>query len=321
MSLYIVKRIVIAIPVIVGIVTLVFVLSRVAPGDPVTHLYSPTISTTAVEQLREEFGLERPLLQQFIDWISHVARGDFGISYSHHRPVHAVILDVLPNTILLGLAAIAIEFVLGCLIGAWAAHHHNSFIDRMVSGVGLVMYTMPTFWVGLLLLYLLSYTLGAFPSSQILSIHAEHLSSLAYTVDLLKHLALPALTIAIPGSAGIARFMRSSLINVDNEDYILAARSMGINQRTISLFYKLPNALTPVITILGLELGTLMAGALVTETIFAWPGMGRLTVMAIFSRDYPLIMGCTIVAGTVVILGNLIADILYATIDPRVRLV
>ncbi|MEK6570816.1 MAG: ABC transporter permease, partial [Bacteroidota bacterium] len=161
--------------------------------------------------------------------------------------------------------------------------------------------------------------LGIFPSSQMHSINSESLTTSGQILDLLKHLILPACTIAIPGGAGLARYFRSSLLRVQREEYIIAARSLGIKETVIFLLYKLPNAIGPIITIIGLELGTLLAGAIVTETMFAWPGMGRLTIMAIFARDYPLVLGCTLISGVVVILGNLLADILYATVDPRVR--
>jgi peptide/nickel transport system permease protein len=249
----------------------------------------------------------------------NVLKGNLGVSFSHQRPVIEVIASFFPNTALLALTAIAIELALGISLGALAVRFHGSQFDKLVSNAGLIVYTLPTFWVGLLLLTVLSYALGLFPSSQMHSVNSESLTTPERILDVLKHLLLPACTIAIPGGAGIARYFRSSLMRVTREEYIIAARSFGMKERTIFFLYEVPNAIAPVITLLGLELGTLLAGAVVTETMFAWPGMGRLTILAIFSRDYPLVLGCTLVSGVVVILGNLLADVLYSIVDPRVR--
>jgi peptide/nickel transport system permease protein len=314
-----VKRILVAVPLLFGLLTIVFLISRVAPGDPVSLFLSPTISPNVADELRRQFGLDRPILTQYADWLLSISKGNLGVSFVHQRPVVEVIGQFLPNTVLLAVSAIVIELFVGIFFGAWAARHQGSVVDRLISNATLVVYTLPTFWVGFILLAVFAYALGFLPSSQMHSIDSDSLSDVERIADVAKHLVLPACTIGIPGGAGIARYFRSSLMKVGGEDYILAARSMGLNRRTIFFRHELPNAIAPVITLLGLELGTLLAGAIVTETIFAWPGMGRLTVMAIFSRDYPLILGCTLVSGVVVIVGNLLADLLYAAVDPRVK--
>jgi peptide/nickel transport system permease protein len=313
------KRLASAIPLLLGLLTIIFLISRLAPGDPVSLYLSPTVPAQVGDELRRQFGLDQPLFSQYTDWLSNAVQGNLGVSFSHQRPVVQVIGEFLPNTAILGVAAIVLEFIFGILLGALAVRYHGSIIDKLVTNTGLVVYTLPTFWVGFLLLAVLAYASGLFPSSQMHSVNSEAMTPWMQTVDLLKHLLLPACTIAIPGGAGIAKYFRSSLMRVQREEYVLAARSMGVREGTIFLLYELPNAVAPVITILGLELGTLLAGAIVTETMFAWPGMGRLAVMAIFSRDHPLVLGCTLVSGVVVILGNLIADILYSIVDPRVR--
>ena len=313
------KRVASAIPLLFGLLTIVFLIAHLAPGDPVALFLSPTVSPQVAEELRKQFGLDEPLFVQYTDWLLNVLKGNLGVSFSHQRPVIEVIASFLPNTALLALTAIVIELVVGILLGGLAVRYHNSFLDKLVSNAGLVIYTLPTFWVGFLLLTVFAYALGIFPSSQMHSINSESLTTSGQLLDLLKHLILPACTIAIPGGAGLARYFRSSLLRVQREEYIIAARSLGIKETVIFFLYKLPNAIGPIITIIGLELGTLLAGAIVTETMFAWPGMGRLTIMAIFARDYPLVLGCTLISGVVVILGNLLADILYATVDPRVR--
>jgi len=313
------KRLASAIPLLLGLLTIVFLISRLAPGDPVTLFLSPTVPAQVADELRRQFGLDQPLLTQYLRWLSNAIQGNFGVSFSHQRPVLQVIAAFLPNTVILALAAIVLELVFGILLGSLAARLHNSFIDKAVTNIGLIAYTLPTFWVGFVLLAVFAYAFGLFPSSQMHSVNSEALTRSSQLLDLLKHLVLPACTIAIPGGAGIARYFRSSLLRVRGEEYITVARSMGIPERTIFLLYELPNALVPVITIFGLEIGTLLAGAIVTETMFAWPGMGRLAVMAIFSRDYPLVLGCTLVSGLVVIVGNLSADLIYSVVDPRVR--
>jgi peptide/nickel transport system permease protein len=313
------KRLASAIPLLLGLLTIIFLISRLAPGDPVSLYLSPTVPAQVGDELRRQFGLDQPLFTQYIHWLSNAVQGNLGISFSHQRPVIQVIAEFLPNTAILGVAAIVLELLFGILLGALAVRYHGSIIDKFVTNTGLVVYTLPTFWVGFLLLAVLAYEFGLFPSSQMHSVNSEAMTPWMQTMDLMKHLFLPACTIAIPGGAGIAKYFRSSLMRVQREEYVMAARSMGVRERTIFLLYELPNAVAPVITILGLELGTLLAGAIVTETMYAWPGMGRLAVMAIFSRDYPLVLGCTLVSGVVVILGNLIADILYSIVDPRVR--
>jgi peptide/nickel transport system permease protein len=313
------KRLASAIPLLFGLLTIVFIISRLAPGDPVARFLSPTVPAQVAEELRRQFGLDQPVLTQYLRWLSNAVQGNFGISFSHQRPVLQVIAEFLPNTVILAFAAIVLELALGILLGGLAVRHHNSLIDKAITNVGLVAYTLPTFWVGFVLLAVLSYSSGWFPSSQMHSVNSETLTQSSQLLDLLKHLVLPACTIAIPGGAGIARYFRSSLLKARGKEFITVARSMGVRERTIFLLYELPNALVPVITILGLEIGTLLAGAIVTETMFAWPGMGRLAVMAIFSRDYPLVLGCTLVSGVVVIVGNLCADLIYSVVDPRVR--
>jgi peptide/nickel transport system permease protein len=313
------KRLASAIPLLLGLLTIIFLISRLAPGDPVSLHLSPTVPAQVGDELRRQFGLDQPLFTQYVHWLFNAVQGNLGISFSHQRPVIQVIAQFLPNTAILGVAAIVLELMFGILLGALAVRYHGSIIDKFVTNTGLVVYTLPTFWVGFLLLAVLAYAFGFFPSSQMHSVNSEAMTPSMQILDLLKHLFLPACTIATPAGAGIAKYFRSSLMRVQREEYVVAARSMGVRERTVFLLYELPNAVAPVITILGLELGTLLAGAIVTETMFAWPGMGRLAVMAIFSRDYPLVLGCTLVSGVVVILGNLIADILYSIVDPRIR--
>lgn len=313
------KRILFGIVAMFGLVTLMFVIAHVAPGDPVTAVISPTIPTSVAVVLRRQFGMDQPLIVQYAHWLRNTLSGNLGISFRFQQPVVDVIASFFPNTLVLTVTAIVLETFVGIMVGMIPSRTKNSFIDKWMAHSTMVVYTMPTFLVALLLTQVCSYKLGLFPSSLMYSIGAEAFSPMARLGDLGRHLVLPASALAIPGVASIARYVRSSLLIVRREEHVTFARSLGYSTRDTFMKCELPHALMPVITLIGLEIGTLLTGAIVTETIFAWPGIGRLTMMAIFSRDYPLILGCTLVAGVVVIVGNLLADLLYAVVDPRVR--
>ncbi len=312
-------RIVSSIPLIVGLVTIIFIIVRLLPGDPMTIYISPAVPPSVAEQLRAEFGFDRSILHQYGQWVWGVVRGELGFSFTHQKDVTRVIASAFPNTLILAGTAILFQVIAGISFGLLAVRFHKSYIDKIISMGGLIVYTLPTFWAAIVLLYIFSYSLGIFPSSQMHSIGADEFGRMEYFLDLIKHLILPATVLALPGAAAIARYLRTNLLDVLHEQYILNARSMGIGERKIFFSYALSNALIPTITITGTSIGILLAGAIVTETIFSWPGMGRLTVSAIFARDYPLIIGCTMVAGIVVIAGNLLADIMYRVVDPRIR--
>lgn len=320
MAARIIKRLLIAIFLVLGVVSIAFVLLHVLPGDPSTRLLSPRMSPPAVERLRAQYGLDRPLHIQYGLWLWSFFRGDLGFSFSQQREVLDVLQDALPYTILLALAAVSVELLLGTLLALAAVRTPNSFIDKILSIGGLIMYTLPTFWIAILLVSVFSYGLGLLPSSQVHSVGADHLSSFDYALDFLQHLVLPVLAIGLPGSAGVARFLRANFLKVYQEEYILAAQSLGLSRSRIFRSYAFPNAVPPVITILGLEFGALLSGALVVETVFAWPGLGQLALTAIFARDYPLVLGCTTISGLGVIGANLLADIVSSLIDPRLKI-
>jgi len=313
------KRALNAILLALGVATIAFVVIHVLPGDPASALISPRLSSSTIEQLRTQYGLDQPLHVQYGLWLWSLLHGDFGFSFSQQREVLDILAAALPYTIILALTAILIELALGTLLALLAVRTQNRFIDKLVTVGGLVTYTLPTFWIAILLISIFSYWIGILPPAQVHSVGADRLSSIGYAIDFLEHLVLPALAIALPGAAGIARFLRANLLKVYQQEYVLAAYSMGMSESRIFFSYALPNALLPVITILGLELGALISGALVVETVFAWPGMGRLTVIAIFARDYPLVLACTMVSGLGVIGGNLLADVAASILDPRLR--
>jgi peptide/nickel transport system permease protein len=311
---YLARRILEAIPLIFGLVTVVFFLSRLLPGDATDVFISPTTPLSVKDQLRTQFGLDKPVLDQYFAWISSVFSGEFGTSFTRSAPVLDVIESVFPNTVVLAVAALLFEVVLGICLALPTFFYEGKWIEKLISNFSLVVYTLPSFWIGVLLLIVFSYWLGMFPSSQM------HSTDDSGTADLLHHLALPAATAAIPAAAGFARYLRSSISTIMTSDYVLTAKSMGLTESRVFLSYVLRNAITPLISLLGIEVGLLLTGVLVTETLFSWPGMGQLTISAILSRDYPLILGCTLVSGVVVIMGNLISDAVNAFIDPRIRL-
>lgn len=311
---YFARRVAASIPLIFGVLTIVFFLSRLLPGDATDRLIAPTIPDVVREQLRNQLGLDRPVLEQYVLWMKGVLNGDLGRSFTRNEPVLDIIASVLPNTIILGGAAFCLEMILGILLAVPLFLFHRRRMERIFSRVLVALYAIPPFWIGMLLLMTLSYRFNLFPSSQMYS-SGEYGS----ITSLLEHLVLPALTAAIPGAAAFARYVRSSIISVMQQDYVLYAYSMGLSQRRIFWSYILPNAISPMITLAGIEFALLMSGVLVTETLFSWPGMGQLTVHAIFSRDYPLLLGCVLVAGVAVVGANLLADVANFMIDPRLR--
>ena len=317
---FLTRRVVHAIPMLFGLVTLVFFVSRLLPGDPAGLYIAPGIPPRVAEHLRLQFGLDRPLWDQYLAWLSSVVRGELGYSFAHGAPVRDVLFRVFPNTLLLGAAARVLECAAAFVLAALAVRFAGSWFDRTLSNATLVVYSLPSFWIGILLLSLFSFSLRIFPSSQMQSVGAEQLGALAGFGDMLKHLALPALTVAIPGIAAITRYLRTSMEETMQRDHVVAASGMGLSDWRVFRSYILPGSLGPVISVLGVEIGVLLTGVLVSETLFAWPGMGRLAVMAIFSRDYPLILGCTLAGGVLVVAANILADFLRAWIDPRVRL-
>ncbi|HEX7571686.1 MAG TPA: ABC transporter permease [Bacteroidota bacterium] len=317
---FLTRRVLHAIPMILGLVTLVFFVSRLLPGDPASLYVSPGIPLRVAEQLRAQFGLDRSLWIQYLSWLSSTLRGELGYSFAHNAPVRDVLLRVFPNTLLLGATALVLECILAFVLAALAVRTAGSRFDRSLSKLTLVAYSLPSFWVGILLLSLFSFSLRIFPPSQMHSVGAEQLGGLAAFGDLLKHLALPALTVATPGIAAIARYLRTSMTETMRQDHVVAAIGMGLSGGRVFRSYILPNSVGPVISVIGVEIGVLLTGVLVSETLFAWPGMGRLAVMAIFSRDYPMILGCTLSGGALVVAANIVADFVRAWIDPRIRL-
>jgi len=316
---YILKRTLQAIPILLGASTLIFFLMHAAPGDPTSIYIRPDIDPAVVEQMRKNLGLDQPVHVQYVKWVSSFARGDFGYSFSQKRPIADIIKDTLPNTLLLSGVAMVIIFTLGILIGTIQAVRQYSLIDNVATVIAFFFYSMPSFWFGLMLILLLSYKLQWLPASQMTSVNFEFLPTSEQWIDRLKHLLMPALALGIGAAAGVARYMRSGMLEQIHQDYVRTARAKGLSETVVIFKHAMRNALIPVVTLLGLYLPFLVGGAVLIETIFAWPGMGRLIIGAIFQRDYPVVLASAFVLSIMVILGNLIADILYSVVDPRVR--
>lgn len=322
MTRYILKRLLQAIPLLLGILTITFFIIRLAPGDPMDMYLEPTrqrqLDPEVIELIRQKYGLDQPLHIQYVKWVANVARGDFGESFRHRRPVNRILAEAIPYTLQLTVLALLFDALIGIALGILSAVKQYSLLDKTVTLGSLIIYAIPGFWLALMLVLVFSVHLGWFPTSQTRSMDYEFLTAGQQVLDRLWHLVLPVFVLGIASAAGTARYMRSRLLEVLNEEYVVAARARGFRERTVILKHALRNALIPIITIYGLALPFLLGGATIIETIFAWPGMGRLTVEAVGGRDYPVIMATTTLAATLTVLGNLLADITYAAVDPRV---
>lgn len=320
MLAYIVRRLLLSVPLILGIVTATFLFAHLAPGDPVDMYLQPQrqVDPEVIERVRQDRGLDRPLHVQYANWLADSARGDFGESFLLHRPVRDLLAETAPYTLVLILAALLVDALLGISLGIVSAVRRGTRLDRAVTMGSLVLYAMPGFWLALMLVLLFSVQLGWFPTSQATSLDYSDLSAFGKVLDRLWHLVLPVTVLGVAGAGATARYMRGRLLDVLGEEYITAARARGFRGWTIVRRHALKNAMIPIITIYGMSLPLMLGAATIVETIFAWPGMGRLTVDAVLGRDYPVILATTMVAAVLTVLGSLLADVGYAVVDPRV---
>jgi len=317
---YILKRLVQAIPLLLGIATVTFFIVHMAPGDPMDFYLEPrrNIDPELIELIRQKYGLDQPLHVQYVKWLGNLLQGDLGESFAHRRPVSALLAETIPYTLLLTVLALLVDALVGIFLGILSAVKQYSALDKTVTFSSLIIYSVPGFWLALMLVLVFSVHLGWFPTSQTRSFDYEFLSWFGKLLDLAWHLVLPVFVLGIASAAGTARYMRSQLLEVLNEEYILAARARGLRERTVILKHAVRNALIPIVTIFGMSLPFLLGGAVVIETIFAWPGMGRLALSAVNARDYPVILATMMIAAVLTVLGNLLADVTYTLVDPRV---
>ncbi len=319
MRAIVLRRLLQAIPLLFGITTLTFALFRLAPGDPfAAWADDPRVSEATLQAMRHRFGLDLPWIAQYGLYLRNVLLHlDFGESFSRHRPVFDVLREGLGNTLLLAVAGAIVTWGLAIPLGVWAAVRRGRPADRGLSAAAAVGLAVPEVLSGLLLLMLAART-GWFPVGGMRSLDWDTMGPAARAADLLRHLALPAIAVGIVPLAGRMRQMRASLLDVLRLDFVVTARAKGLAERDVVLRHALRNALHPLITIFGFTLGSLLSGALVTEVIFSWPGLGRLTYEALATRDQYLVMGTVQMAALVLVLGNLAADLLLAIADPRV---
>ncbi|HEX6534898.1 MAG TPA: ABC transporter permease [Gemmatimonadaceae bacterium] len=304
------------------VATTAFVLLHLAPGDPVrASLDSPLVPESVRAYWVGRLGLDRPLPEQYVRYLAAAARGDLGFSFPHRRGVGAVLADAIPNTLLLMGVALALSFAIGIAVGVFQARRHRSAFDRGIAVGSLVFYSMPDFWLALMMLLVFAYALRLFPVSGMHdAVMYPYLGPWARLADLARHLVLPAVTLTLLGAPAVARYQRAAMLDVGRADFVRTARAKGVGERRIAHRHVLRNALLPVITLLGLALPALLGGSVFVEKIFSWPGMGTLTVNAIATRDYPLLTAALIVASVMMVVGSLVADLLYALADPRVRI-
>lgn len=302
------------------VLTTTFFLLRLIPGDPTYIAEDQRLSAEARQNLRRIYGLDRPLPEQYIRWLSAVAlRGELGISYSQRKPVSAALLEAIPATAILAGSALAVECFAALLLGAAAARRHGSGLDHGIRIVTMFLHSLPGFWSGLMAILLFSYLVPVLPASHMNSVDADRMSVFGRLLDLGWHLVLPAAVLGLTNAGGTARFVRASFLEVMNQDYIRTARAKGLSERRVIWVHGMRNALAPLIQLLAVSLPGLLSGSLITEVVFSWPGMGQLTFNAILTRDYPLVLGAVAFSAALVILGNFVADVLHALIDPRVR--
>ncbi|HVH13016.1 MAG TPA: ABC transporter permease [Longimicrobium sp.] len=321
---YLVRRLLGAIPLLLGILTIIFFVVHLAPGDPTARFFNPNVSPEVIEQMRRNLGLDQPLHIQYWKWLTSFLTGDFGYSFGQMRPIGEILPEVLWNTIQLTLVSLVVIFVVGMLIGIVQAVRQYSVSDNVLTFSALFFYSMPSFWFALMLILIFSRGADAgwlfnWPASGMTSIDYDYLSTWGKISDRVRHLVLPATALGIGSAAGVARYMRGSMLEVIHQDFIRTARAKGLSERVVIFKHALRNALIPIITLVGLYLPFLLSGAVLVETIFAWPGMGRAIVEAILSRDYPMVMATSFVIAAIVVLGNLLSDVLYAVVDPRIR--
>jgi peptide/nickel transport system permease protein len=319
MAGYIIKRVLQLLPVIFVIICVNFVIVRLAPGDPITYLTGDAqVTREFIEELRAQYGLDQPLYWQLLIYLGRIAQGDLGYSFISRDSVSAIILSRLPATLLLLGSQFVLSIIIGMALGVISAYRRGSLTDHTVSFISLIGFAVPAFWLGQMLMLVFALWLDLLPAQGMRSLRID-LTGWSAVLDVLKHMILPTITLTIFNLALIARVTRANMINVLRMEYITYARSKGVPEKNVVLVHALKNAILPVITVIGLNLRTLIAGAVLTETVFAWPGIGRLTYDAIFSRDYPVLMGILVIIGITVVVANILTDIAYSWLDPRVR--
>jgi peptide/nickel transport system permease protein len=313
------RRLLQAVPIILAMAVFNFLLLHLAPGDAADVLAGEAGSASPefVARLRADFGLDRPLPLQLFFYVKQVVTLDLGFSFRHRTPVLSLILSRLPATLILMTAAIGLSVGLGILLGVLAARHVNTWVDNAISVFALLSYATPIFWIGLMLIVLFAIQLGWLPTHGFAAVGAAG-SSLAHALDVGRHLVLPATTLALFYVALYTRLMRASMLDVYGLEYVQSARAKGLSERRVAVKHVLRNALLPVVTMAGIQVGHMLGGSVLVETVFGWPGLGRLAFESVFARDINLLLGLLLFSSILVVVANLVTDLLYSVLDPRI---
>ncbi|MBU1062261.1 MAG: ABC transporter permease [Candidatus Omnitrophica bacterium] len=319
---YIIRRLIGLIPLLLGITVITFAVIHLAPGSPtdLEEQFNPKVSLEVRQRIAHLYGLDKPLHVQYTDWLGRLLRLDFGISFVDSRPVIEKIGERIPITLGINLASIILILLIGIPIGVSSAVKEGAFYDRFMTVFVFIGFAMPTFWLSLILMDLIGVRWGLLPISGIKSLEFDKFSFFEKIIDIARHLTLPIFVSAFGGLAGISRYMRSNMVHVLKQDYIRTARAKGLKEKDVIYKHALKNALLPVVTILGLSIPGLIGGSVIFESIFSIPGMGRLFYESVMARDYPVIMGGLVITAILTLLGNLLADVSYAAVDPRIKL-
>ena len=299
------------------LVSFLFIIIRLSPGDPTDKYISAKLGSELSERIAEKFSLNQPVTDQYFSFVSNVLRGDMGVSYNYRLPVFEVIWEYFSFTLVFASISFIVQISLSIWLALWVIKKRKKWLDKFVTNSSLFIYSIPAFVLGVALIYIFSVNLNLFPISGLKSLDYDYLTFFSKFLDKLHHLVLPLITLTAAGVALFYKYIKESMDDVLNQTFIINLRSSGVNENVILRNHVIPNALRPLISVAGVELGILLGGALITEVIFGLPGMGRLTVDSIFSRDYPLVIGCVFTAGAVMILANFLADIIKLKVDKR----
>lgn len=318
---YVIKRIAESIPTIIIGITLTFLVIHLSPGDPGSRFMDPSQPSEYREILQNRFGLNDALHIQYIKWLKQVLfHFDFGNSFYNGKPASGMVFSALRPTMLLAICSLIFALIVGIFLGIIAAVYRDALPDRILTAKMMFFFSTPSFWLGIMLLGIFSIKLGWFPASHLTSLYHDQLNWSGRFADYIHHLILPVITLGLPLSATFYRYVRTGMIEALESEYILASRARGLSVSKLLFHYSLKNSLIPLISVLGITIPALLSGALVVEVIFSLPGLGRTMVSAVFSRDYPIILAASTLAFVTVIVGNLLADVIYSMVDPRIRI-
>ena len=324
MRTYVMRTLLQMIPLMLGITLIAFCIMHLAPGGPISLMSGESgddLDAEQIQRLREQYGLDRPLPVQYVNWAGRLLRGDFGMSFAENRPVSVMIVERLPNTLYLNMVVLVLTYLIAIPVGIISAVRQYSAFDMTVTTLAFWGQATPNFWLALLLIYALALPISWIPTSGMASLGVSISSHglVAVVLDRMRYLLMPTIVMVTAGVCGLTRYMRSSMLEVVREDYIRTARSKGLAERVVLYRHALRNALLPIVTLAGFTLASLFSGSVVIEQIFSWPGLGSLSIRSIFQRDYNVVMAINTVGAFLTVVGLLLADIAYALVDPRIR--